>query len=95
MNNTPGLKRERLSRRDFAGSAMGAGAMLALAPPFDGAISRPGAISRHRQVRTLFFNFSHEDYAGHTYYLVIGQRGHALSPPLSGPSGARKSAPHQ
>ncbi|HEY3457850.1 MAG TPA: hypothetical protein VGK64_24935 [Bryobacteraceae bacterium] len=74
MKNTPGLKREHLSRRDFTGSAVGAGAMLALAPPLD------GNISRHRKVRTLFFNFSHEDYAGHTYYIVIGQHRRALSP---------------
>jgi hypothetical protein len=73
MNNRPGFEREHLSRRDFAGSAVGAGAMLALAPPLD------AAISRHREVRTLFFNFSHEDYAGHTYYLLIGQRRRALS----------------
>jgi hypothetical protein len=98
MKNTPGFQRdlsqrkqdyerrleteprtpEHLSRRDFAGSAVGAGAMLALAPPLG------SAISRHRQVRTLFFNFSHEDYAGHTYYLVIGQRRHALSPVYPG-----------
>ena len=74
------LRREPLSRRDFAGSAVSAGAMLALAPPFDAAISRHGAFSRHREMRTLFFNVSHEDYAGHTYYLVIGQHRYALSP---------------
>lgn len=74
MKHTPGLKREHLSRRDFAGSAVGVGAMLALAPPLD------AAISRHREMRTLFFNLSHEDYAGHTYYLVIGQHRHALIP---------------
>ena len=74
MKNTPGFKREQPSRRDFAGSAVGAGAMLALAPPLD------AAISRHREMRTLFFNLSHEDYAGHTYYLVIARHRYALSP---------------
>ncbi|HEY6991770.1 MAG TPA: hypothetical protein VH369_25485 [Bryobacteraceae bacterium] len=74
MKNTPGFERERLSRRDFAGSAVGAGALLALAPPLD------AAISRHREMRTLFFNLSYENYAGHTYYLVIGRHRYALSP---------------
>jgi hypothetical protein len=78
MKNTPGFNQERLSRRDFAGSAVGAGAMLALAPPPD------SAISRHREVRSLFFNFSHEDHAGHSYYLVISQRRHGLSPVYPG-----------
>lgn len=45
--------------------------MLALAPRLQG---------RQSEIRTLFFNLSHENYEGHTYYIVIGKQRHLLTP---------------
>src|SRR5581483_7675401 len=62
------------SRRDFLGKAAAAGAAVALAPHLD------AAKNQKNELRTLFFNFSHEDHEGHTYYLVMGKERHLLQP---------------
>ena len=36
------------------------------------------ALSQREERRTLFFNFSHDDYEGHTYYLVMGTHRYCL-----------------
>jgi hypothetical protein len=60
-------EQQHLSRRDFTTST----AMLALTPQLHG---------RQSEIRTLFFNLSHENYEGHTYYIVIGKQRHLLTP---------------
>ncbi len=70
------------SRRKFLG-ATAAATTLTLAPHVEAARKRE---ERH----TLFFNFSHEDHEGHTYYFLMGtqryplERVHRDHPALSG-----------
>src|SRR3982751_5711528 len=61
-------KLKGVSRRQFLGTAAAAGATLAVAPRLE------AAHRGRKERRTLFFNFSHEEYQGHTYYLVLGQQ---------------------
>jgi len=74
MDNAAGA-----SRRQFLGAAAVAGATLALAPHLRGTDEYDNEQERkkrqlllQKETRTLFFNLSHEDYVGHTYYLVLG-----------------------
>jgi hypothetical protein len=64
------------SRREFINSAAAAGAMLTLAPGVEASGCR-----RHggrKELRTLFFDLTHEDHQGHTYHLVVGTRRYPL-----------------
>ncbi len=70
----PEQKTNGASRREFLGAAAAAGATLALAPHLE------SAAAPATELRTLFFNFSHEDYEGHTYYLVMGKNRYLLAP---------------
>ena len=58
------------SRRQFLEAGAAIGATLALAPYLE---SAPAT-----ELRSLFFNFSHEDFEGSTYYLVVGEKRHLL-----------------
>ena len=63
---------DEVSRRQFLGTAAACTATLALVPS-------AGAVPMSKDaVRTLFFNLSHEDHEGHTYYLVMGKHRHRL-----------------
>jgi hypothetical protein len=75
MTKQDNATHKRVSRREFASSAAGAGAMLALAPHL-----APAAVQYQTERRTLFFNFSHEDHQRHTYYVVMGKHRHRLNP---------------
>ena len=43
--------------------------MLTLAPGLEGSGRRRNG---RKELRTLFFDLTHEDYQGHTYHLVLG-----------------------
>jgi hypothetical protein len=64
---------QKASRRRFLQTATAAGATIALADEAE-AHKRP----RRTERRTLFFNLSHEDYEGRTYYLIAGKEQHRL-----------------
>src|SRR5438552_1133007 len=60
-----------ISRRQFLGYGAGGGMMLGLSPLLvRGQGSKGTARSGAVEVRTLFFNFSHEDFEHKTYFLV-------------------------
>jgi hypothetical protein len=83
-------KDDEVSRRRFLGSAAACTASLALKPS-------PGAAHvQENRTRTLFFNLSHEDHEGHTYYLVLGKHRHRLEtvhPAHPGFARARRANP--
>ncbi len=66
------IDRPGMHRRDFGTTLAGAGAALALAGQLRGATNRP------KEVRTLFFNLSHENHEGHEYALVVGKNRYIL-----------------
>jgi hypothetical protein len=57
------------SRREFISATAAAGAMLTLAPGLEGSGRRHNG---RKELRTLFFDLTHEDHQGHTYHLVLG-----------------------
>ena len=63
---------DEFSRRQFLSTAAACTATLALTPSA-GAHPLPNDGGH-----TLFFNFSHEDHEGHTYYLLMGKRRYRL-----------------
>ncbi len=63
-----------VSRRQFLGTAAAASATLGLASHLEGR----GRGHKDNERRSLFFNLSHEDYKGQTYYFVSGTRRYRL-----------------
>jgi hypothetical protein len=63
------------SRRDFMKTSAGVGAVLALASQTESATPLPPT-----EIRTLFFDLSHEQHEGHNYYLMLGKQRYPLSP---------------
>jgi hypothetical protein len=68
------------SRRDFMKTSAGVGAVLALASQTESATPLPPT-----EIRTLFFDLSHEQHEGHNYYLMLGKQRYPLSPLGGGP----------
>ncbi|MBS1831181.1 MAG: hypothetical protein JST65_00630 [Acidobacteria bacterium] len=70
-----------MTRRQFLTRAAAAGMMLAVPPVF--ASQRDDPTSRRsprpKEQRTLFFNLSHENHAGKTYFLTGGGQRYALT----------------
>lgn len=88
--------RRDMTRRQFLAQAAAAGMLLAVPPVFaslqdDSTSDRP---TRATEQRTLFFNLSHENHAGKTYYLTGGGQRYRLTPVADRPdvlSKARQS----
>ena len=74
-----------LSRRQFLRYGVGGGMMLGLSPSVTQGRTVKPTSGRAVEVRTLFFNFSHEDYSNKTYYLVAAGRKFALTKVIDNP----------
>jgi len=73
---TPNSPRARMnSRRQFLKATSG-GALLSLTPLVSSGQSAPAST----EMRTLFFDLSHEHHQGHRYYFVAGKQRHQLQP---------------
>jgi hypothetical protein len=74
--------RRDMTRRQFLAQTAAAGMMLAVPPVFASQHDDQTAhrTERPKEQRTLFFNLSHEDFAGKTYYLTGGGQRYRLTP---------------
>lgn len=81
-----GTRAAPVSRRDFLRYGIGSGMLIGLPPALTQSATLKPSATRPVEVRTLFFNFSHEDYANKTYYLVAAGRKYRLTRVIDKPS---------
>lgn len=73
--------RRNMTRRQFLTRTAAAGMVLAIPPLFESCITAPTSLPppRPKEQRTLFFNLSHENHAGKTYFLTGGGQRYRLT----------------
>ena len=97
--NLPGRKdwrastRRGMTRRQFLTRTAAAGMMLAVPPLFEGCRTTPTSQPppRPKEQRTLFFNLSHENHAGKTYFLTGGGQRYRLTKVTDRPNVLRQA----
>lgn len=85
--------RRNMTRRQFLTKTAAAGMMLAVPPLFAGAGENPKRDQPPltTEQRTLFFNLSHEDFAGKTYFLTGGGHRYTLTKVADQPDVLRRA----